>query len=351
VQIKLGHNLIIYMSAAIRDAEPPFGPDAGPYPGPSDIIIRSSDQVDFHVYKTLLSFSSPFFSNLFSFPPPTLASSGSNEVKDGKPVVCLPEGSDALEKLLVLCQPLSSKCYSFNNLDGVAQAHEAAHKYLVPGGTEAIAACLIEPKFLTAQPHRVFAIACYRRLPDVAKAAALAALSMDVVPPDGIEELALISGRHLAALQRFWTQCSAYARRIIQRYYDAVDARELLIDDPNQTHVAGYSCVWWNTDGHSEQCGGPQFETFRNLAEEQAGDGPDVWPSKWLQQHMSAASDAVAARPLDSVALQAICGSMESLHVIAQCTLCASRAPADLMMVAHTVSRQISQGNTRVREC
>ncbi|KAF8273062.1 hypothetical protein EI94DRAFT_1564704 [Lactarius quietus] len=36
----------------------------------ADIILRSSDQVDFHVYRVLLSKSSPFFKSIFSLPQP-----------------------------------------------------------------------------------------------------------------------------------------------------------------------------------------------------------------------------------------------------------------------------------------
>ncbi|KAJ7209363.1 hypothetical protein C8J57DRAFT_1257575 [Mycena rebaudengoi] len=306
------------MADAVRDAEAPFGPVAAAHCAPSDVIIRSSDHVDFHVYKILLSFASPFFSNLFSFPSPSSTSSASNEVKDGKPVVCLPEASATLEKILMLCHPLRSPCCTFATLDGIAFAHEAADKYLIPGGTDAIAACLSDPKFLANEPHRVFAIACYRRLPDVAAAAAMAALAVDVVPPEDVPELALISGRQLANLQRFWKACSDHGRRVVSRYCDAVDSCEFSVNDVKQTHVPGYSCVWWVSEGHSQTCGGPQLEAF---AVEDLPDAPDVWPPTWLQQHMAKASDAVAARPLASVAVQAVGGAMHSLPAIAQCGL------------------------------
>ncbi|KAH9066765.1 hypothetical protein EDB87DRAFT_1588082 [Lactarius vividus] len=46
----------------------PFGP---PFDGPdSDTILRSSDQVDFYVYRIILSKSSPFFKSMLSLPQP-----------------------------------------------------------------------------------------------------------------------------------------------------------------------------------------------------------------------------------------------------------------------------------------
>ncbi|KAJ7450682.1 hypothetical protein B0H11DRAFT_2076862 [Mycena galericulata] len=96
-------------SAPVKDAPEPFSdaPDPHNTNPPSDFILRSSDNVDFHVHKQILAFVSVFFSNMFTFPcgesPPTEAQ------RDGKPVLH----------------------YSFapEDLDSVCAVHEASKKY------------------------------------------------------------------------------------------------------------------------------------------------------------------------------------------------------------------------------
>ncbi|EEB95165.1 hypothetical protein MPER_05910, partial [Moniliophthora perniciosa FA553] len=62
----------------------------------ADVILRTSDGVDFMMYKTLLSLSSSFFDGMFSLPQPESVNTNQN----GLPIVPIPESSAATEKLL-----------------------------------------------------------------------------------------------------------------------------------------------------------------------------------------------------------------------------------------------------------
>ena len=68
----------------------------------ANIIIRSSDQVNFRVHKSLLAVSSPFFKDLLSLPQPP-----DDELIDGLPVVALPEDAGLLNGLVSLLYPIS----------------------------------------------------------------------------------------------------------------------------------------------------------------------------------------------------------------------------------------------------
>ncbi|KAH8977945.1 hypothetical protein EDB92DRAFT_669091 [Lactarius akahatsu] len=68
----------------------------------ANIIIRSSDQVDFGIHKSLLAMSSPFFEDLLSSPQPP-----DGELVDGLPVIQLSEDADLLNSLLSLLYPIS----------------------------------------------------------------------------------------------------------------------------------------------------------------------------------------------------------------------------------------------------
>jgi len=66
----------------------------------ADFILRSSDQVNFRVHKSLLSMSSPFFKDLLSLPQPP-----GDELVDGIPVVQLPENAGLLNSLISFLYP------------------------------------------------------------------------------------------------------------------------------------------------------------------------------------------------------------------------------------------------------
>ena len=68
----------------------------------ASIIVRSSDQVDFRVHKSVLAVSSPFFKDLLSLPQPS-----DGEHVDGLPVVALPEDAGLLNSLISLLYPIS----------------------------------------------------------------------------------------------------------------------------------------------------------------------------------------------------------------------------------------------------
>jgi len=68
----------------------------------ADIIVRSSDQANFRVHKSVLAMSSPFFKDLLSLPQPPNA-----DIVDGLPVVALPEDAGLLNSLISLLYPIT----------------------------------------------------------------------------------------------------------------------------------------------------------------------------------------------------------------------------------------------------
>ena len=66
----------------------------------ANIIIRSSDDVDFRLHKSVLALVSPFFEDLLSLPQPF-----DGETVDGLPVVQLSEDSELLNSLVSILYP------------------------------------------------------------------------------------------------------------------------------------------------------------------------------------------------------------------------------------------------------
>lgn len=67
----------------------------------ANLIIRSSDSVDFRVHKPVLAVASPVFKDLFSLPQPP-----DSESDDDLPVVQLPEDSELLHSLISIVYPV-----------------------------------------------------------------------------------------------------------------------------------------------------------------------------------------------------------------------------------------------------
>jgi BTB/POZ domain len=88
-----------------EDPQPRINPITSPL-NPSDasdanLVIRSSDFVNFKVHKLVLAVASPFFKDLLSLPQPP-----DSESVDGLPVVQLSEDSDLLSTLVSMLYPL-----------------------------------------------------------------------------------------------------------------------------------------------------------------------------------------------------------------------------------------------------
>lgn len=81
-------------SSTPSPAEPFDVPDA-------DLIIQSSDLVNFRVHKPLLAMASPFFKHLLAHPQPSDC-----EFVDDLPVVKLPEDSELLNCLISILYPI-----------------------------------------------------------------------------------------------------------------------------------------------------------------------------------------------------------------------------------------------------
>ena len=86
------------------------------------IILRSSDQVNFRVHKSLLAMSSPFFKDLLSLPQPP-----GDELVDGLPVVQLSEDADLLNSLISLLYPI--RRVKPDSYEKVFALLNACHKY------------------------------------------------------------------------------------------------------------------------------------------------------------------------------------------------------------------------------
>lgn len=177
----------------------------------ADLILRSSDSIDFRVHKLFLSDVSPVFADMFSLPQPN----DSKDILDGLPVVPLSEDSKIVNTLLEFCYP--SKVPKPTDLDELRDVLIAADKYSM---SEAIAAqCegfLRRSEFLEKEPWRVYGIACRWGLADLAKAAAKETLKQPV-PQDATQgkELQHASGLSVFKLFCYRHKCASLINPLV----------------------------------------------------------------------------------------------------------------------------------------
>ncbi|THH01172.1 hypothetical protein EW026_g1483 [Hermanssonia centrifuga] len=154
---------IVTVSSSIRKgniivASEPFDRQA------ADVILRTSDNVHFYVYKTILLTSSTFFKTMFS------SCTWKAETYHGyHPIIDVPEDSSTLEYLLRFCYPGHSPMIT--NLVQLDLLLEAAFKYDISTAAEPLREALQLSVY--QNPLRVFAIACRHKLEEEADLAAL----------------------------------------------------------------------------------------------------------------------------------------------------------------------------------
>ncbi|KAI0256901.1 hypothetical protein BJV78DRAFT_316289 [Lactifluus subvellereus] len=134
----------------------------------ADIIVQSSDYINFPVHKSILASSSQFFRDMFSLPQPSKA------VVNGLPVVHLSEDAELIRALITVLYPIPSEIPA--SYSRVLALLAAAQKYDMSGIQSSIRAEVSQRKLLasTGTTAFVYAIASKNRLlPEVETVARL----------------------------------------------------------------------------------------------------------------------------------------------------------------------------------
>jgi hypothetical protein len=183
----------------------------------ADVILRSSDNIDFRFFRLLLSRASPVFADMFKLPQPE-EGMGGDERRDGLQVIeNLGMKGDILKKLLMYCDPRCAP--KLTTIDEKLRLFEMARKFEMAGvarrvGIEAA------PRGVLSQKHgplRAFAIACLR-LEAVAREAAKATLQIPLSERSYLPELELIPASTLQRLHDYHFSCLNAARRVPEDY-------------------------------------------------------------------------------------------------------------------------------------
>lgn len=190
----------------------------------ADVILRSSNYVDFKVFKLLLSMTSPFFKDMFSLPQEAVAFCQDNNLKDGLPVIQVSEEAKILRVLLSLCYPTGVVDVPIlDNLKDIDLLLDTSIKYSFGQVESCLRAALVAPEFLQNNALSVYAIANRHKLDEEAiqAARALTNLSAPILQSNCGSELEYLSAAHLLQLLQYHKICCAAAETSLKATYSS----------------------------------------------------------------------------------------------------------------------------------
>ncbi|KAH9936217.1 uncharacterized protein B0H18DRAFT_972851 [Fomitopsis serialis] len=262
-----------------EDACPPFDRST------ADVILRSSDLVDFRVRKAILAEASPVFEGMFSLPQPSGPTSGGppsdppgtsangTEFKDGLPVVVLQENGDILDRLLRICYPVPPP--PLRGIDFLSPILAAAVKYAMDGVTLVLRKNLCD--FLQDGPLRAYCLAIHYGFAEEAEQAAKATLRIDrrilfrSIPC--APELEMIDGKMTLLLLDYHQRCS-----------------DALLHLKRRVPFLTRDWIWFKCDVDQDEC--PLGEHSVKLM-----DGSRETPTKWWRDYLVSMVDIMKDAP------------------------------------------------------
>jgi len=203
-----------------NNASKPSNPSKAADPGPpfnstsrADIILRSSDGVEFYVMKAFLIYASQVFDTMFTLPQ----SNNSNEKQstNGLDVVVMAEDSKMLRWMLLFCYPGSHPMPE--ETEDILNLASIADKYDMDAISKEVQEILVASSTIKEDPLRIFAIAVHHGWESVGRAAARSTLALRLQDLPSSNELAIISGMDLYHLTQYRYQCSSAIRKWISQ--------------------------------------------------------------------------------------------------------------------------------------
>ena len=166
----------------------------------ADVILRSSDNVDFRTFKSMLRFASTVFDDMFGWPQPPAEN-------DQFPVVAVSEPSRTVRNVLMFCHPKCSP--ELDNIFEINEVTAMGLKYDMEGvvGRARQSAKTLLLGFMEKEPIRAYAIACRYKLTREVRTAAKATLALPLSARPSPAELELISAADLQHVITYHESC------------------------------------------------------------------------------------------------------------------------------------------------
>ena len=307
----------------------------------ADIIFRSSDEVDFRLYRVVIAKASPVFLDMLAMP----------NGEDGAvvpPVIPLSEDAQTLEHLLRLCYPVEPP--NVADLDELIPTLRAADKYHMPHVFSALKKDL--ESFMQNEPLRVFAIAYIYKFGDLARTTARHILHIGpdfACPPVLPPELDVLPASALSHLLRYRQECVQVALSVtedaawklgrpVTSIRPAMMYDEVTESDGARAAAESAARLDWAWLTCRQKC---------EVAHLRPGKKEGRWVPKWFVDYIALVRRNLEVRP-EGRSVLADHPRIESIAVQgSKCTYCA-RAYQDLWEFSYVFAKAIDEAVSQV---
>jgi hypothetical protein len=280
----------------------------------ADIILCSSDNVYFRVFRCILALASPFFEAMFDLPQPRRNHHG-DEMFDGLDVIQVSENSRTLDMLLKFCYPAAVKDPGLEDMDDVEQVLEAAMKYGMEDVEERVRKAMVAPSLLESNPLRILAIACRFGLKSEARIAAKYSLHHTAPTHDTLSE-AHLHNNVIQGLVAYRSRCCQAARTLC----DNLDWLE-----QSQTHNF---YEWW-----TNCCPCNSKADVRYMRH-------STYPREWWADYMDETSVALEESPCGAALTKNLAKAIGRAN---SCPSCRRRAQDQMVQFTGTFAQELDR--------
>ncbi|OSD06940.1 hypothetical protein PYCCODRAFT_1474335 [Trametes coccinea BRFM310] len=305
----------------------------------ADIVVRSSDNVDFRLHKLTLSLASPVFEGMFGLPVQGSASGDPIEVT---------ETASTLEGVLRFCYPLDPP--TFSRFDDIRLVLDAARKYDMGFVIKHLMVHL--HLFLPSEAMRVYCVAYKYEDSELAQAAAACLLGgEDLLDNHGsTPEFSELPIAAFAKLTAYRKQCAKVAAEV---FYDdswmaltGFSNHSMYVSRKGNVNVpmSPSGWTWLTCESDEEIC--PTSDTATQLRP------GNLFPRLWWHKYREAAAKEVTllrgGASLSSVILQPHL-IQPALRSAATCPTCGPKAAAELLEYIQGVAKKIEEVVKKVK--
>ncbi|KAF9818274.1 hypothetical protein IEO21_02902 [Rhodonia placenta] len=307
----------------VRDASPPFNKLT------ADVILRSSDLVDFHVRKAILAEASPFFDVMFHMPQPSAPKLEDTDYKNGPPVIPMTEDSRTLDIILRICYPVQQ--VEIRDVETLRPVLEAVLKYDMDSVMEVVKS---QMRIIAAEvPLRIYALALVLGLNEEVRFAARCSLAHSVQTVR-VPEFEEITAAAYCRLLDYRKRCS--------------DAAEPLASGKNLDWLPNRQWIFLSSSRNNARRPG--------VPEHSCSEGDIVtvqnnlmrtthYTRQWWWDHLSSIQQVTDETPSGKAVIEA--GVDEAVRVASSCRVCAPLVGQDMRafvdLYAAEVDKAVSQ--------
>lgn len=317
----------------------------------ADLIVRSSDGVNFYLHRIILAKASPVFRDMFLLPAPpeptvdqAVGTRGATpDYIDGMFVVRVTEDERTMNKLLHPIYPIHPT-YTLL-LEDVARLLEASRKYQLDGATGRLKVTLMT--FVESQPLRVFVVAYLMEFEEEARTAARVSLRSQVWPLSVLPaELRSVPAAPVWEYLRHHSRCTELALAVatdLSWVLTNIEHRSVTasaVGTPGRTNIDTSKLWVWFTCGH---CDGGKSVVQTRLRVSLRSFEPRAWWKEYMDQVVS----KLKLRPVGSVVKEK--EALESsLRKASTCPICAPEAFTQLSEFSDILADRIDRATAQV---